>query len=99
MARWARIEYGDRVRVGVVEEEAIYLHEGDLFDSGRRTGETVTISQARWLTPTMPTKMVALWNNFRAAAEKNGWAIPAEPLYFIKTPNSFNAHGKPINEI
>jgi 2-keto-4-pentenoate hydratase/2-oxohepta-3-ene-1,7-dioic acid hydratase in catechol pathway len=96
MARWARIEYGDRARVGVVEEDAIYLHEGDLFDSGGRTGETVTISQARWLTPTMPSKMVALWNNFRAAAEKNGWAMPAEPLYFVKTPNSFNAHGKPI---
>ena len=40
--------------------------------------------------------MVALWNNFHAAAEKNGWAIPADPLYFIKTPNSFNAHGQPI---
>jgi len=96
MTLWARIEFGGRVRVGIVEDDTIHLHDGDLFDSGGKTGETVPVSEARWLTPTAPTKMVALWNNFRAAAEKNGWAIPAEPLYFIKTPNSFNAHGQPI---
>ena len=28
-----------------------------------------------WLMPCRPTKMLALWNNFRAAAEKNGWAV------------------------
>ena len=96
MTRWARIEFGGRARFGIVEGDAIHLHDGDLFDSGGRTGETVLVSEACWLTPTAPTKMVALWNNFRAAVEKNGWAIPAEPLYFIKTPNSFNAHCQPI---
>jgi 2-keto-4-pentenoate hydratase/2-oxohepta-3-ene-1,7-dioic acid hydratase in catechol pathway len=37
--------------------------------------------------------MLALWNNFHAAAAKNGWAIPAEPLYFCKTANAFAPHG------
>ncbi|PNG27397.1 fumarylacetoacetate hydrolase family protein [Methylocella silvestris] len=97
MTLWARIDYGGRARVGVVEGDTIFLHEGGgLFDSGARTGEIAPVAEAHWLTPTTPTKMVALWNNFHAAAEKNGWAIPAEPLYFIKTPNSFNAHGQPI---
>ena len=101
MTLWARIEHGGRARIGVVDGETIHLHEGDMlgragFDRDGATGETVPVSEARWLTPTEPTKMVALWNNFRAAAEKNGWAIPAEPLTFIKTPNSFNAHGQPI---
>ena len=36
----------------------------------------------------MPGKIIGLWNNFRAAAEKNGWATPAEPLYFLKSPHS-----------
>jgi 2-keto-4-pentenoate hydratase/2-oxohepta-3-ene-1,7-dioic acid hydratase in catechol pathway len=40
--------------------------------------------------------MIGLWNNFRAAAEKNGNAIPPEPLYFIKGANSYCAHGQPI---
>ena len=26
-----------------------------------------------------PGKIIGLWNNFRAAAEKNGWATPPEP--------------------
>lgn len=96
MTLWARIEHGGRARIGAVEGEIIRLHEGGLFDRGAATGETVPVAGAHWLTPTQPTKMVALWNNFRAAAEKNGWAIPAEPLTFIKTPNSFNAHDRPI---
>jgi 2-keto-4-pentenoate hydratase/2-oxohepta-3-ene-1,7-dioic acid hydratase in catechol pathway len=96
MTLWARIEHGGRARVGVVEGEIIRLHEGDLFDPGPAIGEIVAVGAAHWLTPTEPTKMVALWNNFHAASEKNGWAIPAEPLTFIKTPNSFNAHGRAI---
>lgn len=96
MTLWARIEHAGRARIGVVEDETVHLHEGSLFDPGAATGETVPAAQAYWLTPSEPTKMVALWNNFRAASEKNGWAIPAEPLTFIKTPNSFNAHDRPI---
>lgn len=96
MTLWARIEQGGRPRVGVLDGEAIRLHEGTIFEPGAATGEEIAAADAHWLTPTEPTKMVALWNNFRAAAEKNGWAIPAEPLTFLKAPNSFAAHGQPI---
>jgi 2-keto-4-pentenoate hydratase/2-oxohepta-3-ene-1,7-dioic acid hydratase in catechol pathway len=48
------------------------------------------------LIPCVPGKMIGLWNNFNAAAEKNGWARPAEPLYFLKASSSFAAHGQPI---
>ena len=96
MTLWARIEHEGRPRIGIVDGEVVRLHEGTLFEPGVATGETVPAAEARWLTPTTPTKMVALWNNFRAAAEKNGWAIPSEPLTFIKTPNAFAAHGQQI---
>ena len=96
MTLWARIEHEGRPRIGIVDGDAVRLHEGTLFEPGAATGETVPAAEARWLTPTTPTKMVALWNNFRAAAEKNGWAIPAEPLTFIKAPNAFAAHGQQI---
>lgn len=92
----ARIEHAGRVRIGIVHGDRIRLHEGTIFDPGPATGEEVAVVDAHWLTPTEPTKMVALWNNFRAAAEKNGWAIPAEPLTFLKAPNTFAAHGQPI---
>ena len=96
MTLWARIEVAGRPRVGTVAGDEVRLHDGTLLEPGAATGETVAVADARWLTPVEPTKMVALWNNFRAAAEKNGWAIPAEPLTFIKTPNSFAAHEQAI---
>jgi 2-keto-4-pentenoate hydratase/2-oxohepta-3-ene-1,7-dioic acid hydratase in catechol pathway len=39
-----------------------------------------------------PSKIIALWNNYFDLAEKQGNAIPAEPLYFVKTPNSYSGH-------
>lgn len=96
MRRLARIEHGGCPRVGVLEGDGIRLHEGTIFDLGPATGEIVAAADARWLTPTEPSKMVALWNNFRTAADKNGWALPAEPLTFLKAPNSFAAHGQAI---
>jgi 2-keto-4-pentenoate hydratase/2-oxohepta-3-ene-1,7-dioic acid hydratase in catechol pathway len=94
---WARIEFDGQDRIGTVEGDIIRLHNGDLFGAPTPTNETIAVANAHFLTPTRPTKMVALWNNYRAAAEKNGWAIPTEPLYFIKTPNTFNAHRQPIH--
>lgn len=96
MTLLARIEHAGRPCVGILEGDRIRLHAGTIFDPGPATGEEVAAGDARWLTPTEPTKMVALWNNFRAAAEKNGRAIPAEPLTFLKAPNSFAAHEQAI---
>jgi 2-keto-4-pentenoate hydratase/2-oxohepta-3-ene-1,7-dioic acid hydratase in catechol pathway len=96
MTLWARIEQHGRARFGVLDGEVIRLHDGDLFAGPTQTVETVPVAEARWLTPCQPTKMVALWNNYRAAADKNGWALPAEPLTFIKAPNTFAAHGQAI---
>ena len=96
MTLWARIEHEGRARIGTIDGDLVRLHDGTIFDPGPETGEVVAGADVRWLTPTEPTKMVALWNNFRAAAEKNSWAIPAEPLTFLKAPNSCTAHGQAI---
>jgi 2-keto-4-pentenoate hydratase/2-oxohepta-3-ene-1,7-dioic acid hydratase in catechol pathway len=40
----------------------------------------------------VPTKIIGLWNNFRAAAAKNGWAEPAEPLCFLKSARCAAGH-------
>jgi 2-keto-4-pentenoate hydratase/2-oxohepta-3-ene-1,7-dioic acid hydratase in catechol pathway len=91
--RWGRVEFEGEVAFGTVEGDQLLAHEGDMFAGARPTGRRIPLAGARWLTPCAPSKMLALWNNFHAAASKNGWAIPAEPLYFCKTPNSFSAHG------
>jgi 2-keto-4-pentenoate hydratase/2-oxohepta-3-ene-1,7-dioic acid hydratase in catechol pathway len=94
--KWLRFAHDGRSGFGLLEGDEVAVHAGEMFASPQPTGERVAADSIEWLTPCRPSKMLALWNNFRAAAEKNGWAQPAEPLYFVKTPNSYTAHGAPI---
>jgi 2-keto-4-pentenoate hydratase/2-oxohepta-3-ene-1,7-dioic acid hydratase in catechol pathway len=93
---WARLEVDGRAVFGTLDGERLLVHDGDMFGAAAPTGEIVPLAGARWLPPCQPSKFIALWNNLQAAAEKNDWARPETPLYFIKTPNAYNAHERPI---
>ena len=90
--KWMRFRQGGQDAFGTLTGDTIAVHRGDLFDAPTPTGEQVGVEAIEWLTPCRPSKVLALWNNFRASAEKNGWASPAEPLYLIKAPNSLAPH-------
>jgi 2-keto-4-pentenoate hydratase/2-oxohepta-3-ene-1,7-dioic acid hydratase in catechol pathway len=96
MPLWARVMHEGRECFGTVEGEAILLHGGDMFADPRPTGESITRNDATLLTPAVPSKMVALVDNYRALVAKLGHAVPAEPLYFLKANNSFLAGGDTI---
>ena len=101
VARWVRFaDPSGRIGFGTVDEGALTPR----LSSTRATcsaapsrpvsGCPSTRSAAR--PPCQPTKMIGLWNNLRAAADKQGWAAPAEPLYFLKPPSSVVGHGAPV---
>ena len=94
--KWLRFLHQEQVGIGTLEGDVIHVHEGDFFLDAHPTGKTLSISSVTVITPCQPTKVLALWNNFRAAAEKNGWSEPSEPLYFLKSPNSFAHHHQDI---
>jgi len=96
MAHWLRFERLGATGFGQLSADTIRVFEGDMFGTTVETGETLPLAGVKLLTPCQPTKMVALWNNFRALAEKLGQAIPPEPLYFLKGNNAFHPHGEPI---
>lgn len=96
MAHWIRFEHQGQAGFGTVENGSIKIHAGDMFGGARPTGASVALAGVKVLTPTQPSKMVALWNNFHALAAKLGNPEPAEPLYFLKGNNSFLAHGETI---
>ena len=96
MTNWVRFEHGGDVKFGTLQGNTITLHEGDIFDQPTATGETASLEAVKLLPPTVATKMVALWNNFRAMAGKFNLAIPEEPLYFIKSTSSFLPPGETI---
>ena len=102
--KWVRFRRDGESGFGTLERVAgdatgpvlIAVHAGDMFASPRATGERLDAAAVEWLAPCLPGKVIGLWNNFRAAAEKNGWSAPAEPLYFLKAPSSVTGHGAPI---
>ncbi len=96
MTHWIRFEQNSVIRIGTLDGETVEVFTGELFDHPTRTGETLCIEEVRLLTPCQPSKMLALWNNFHATAEKNNLPRPGHPWYFVKTSNSFAPSGATI---
>jgi 2-keto-4-pentenoate hydratase/2-oxohepta-3-ene-1,7-dioic acid hydratase in catechol pathway len=98
VVRWIRFAEADGAeRFGVLDDdETIVVHEGDLFAGAAATSRHVPLTSVTVLAPCAPTKIVGLWNNLRAAADKQGWAEPSEPLYFFKPPSCVVGHGAPV---
>jgi 2-keto-4-pentenoate hydratase/2-oxohepta-3-ene-1,7-dioic acid hydratase in catechol pathway len=94
--KWIRGRLDGREGWGSVEGDDVLLHEGSLFDHPRPTGERWPLDRVQLHMPCQPRTMLGLWNNFQALAEKNGWAHPAEPLYFLKAPGSWTGPGADI---
>jgi len=96
MTRWVRYTHGGAPGFGTVEGDEVHVHQGSMYDAPQPTGARLPLEGLSLLPPSSPGQIIGLWNNFRAAAEKNGWAAPAEPLYFLKSPHSAAAHGQAI---
>lgn len=96
LMQWMRFNYKGVPCFGALEGAQVRRFEGDMFGTAVATQDTLDVTAVQWLPPCQPGKVIGLWNNFRAAAEKNGWAHPVEPLYFLKSPGSLAAHCQPI---
>jgi 2-keto-4-pentenoate hydratase/2-oxohepta-3-ene-1,7-dioic acid hydratase in catechol pathway len=93
---WVRFREGSTVRFGTLEGGRVRVWHGNLFEFPERGDRTVALAEVHLLTPVQPTKIIALWNNFRALGDKLNLAVPAEPLYLVKTPNSWLEPGGTI---
>ena len=89
MPHWIRFEHHGETGFGTLDEGAITVHRGDMFGAPEPTSGRLRLDEVRVLMPTRPSKMIALWNNFRALGAKLGIAAPEEPLYLLKAPSSF----------
>ena len=99
VVRWMRFARAIDGSVGFGTLDAsgeIEVHEGDMFGASTPTGERCSIADVVVLPPCQPSKIIGLWNNLEAAASKNGWARPAEPLYFFKPSTACVGHGAAV---
>ena len=87
--QWVRFLEGGTVRFGTLEGERVRVWHGNMFDYPERGDRTIALADVRLLMPVQPSKVIALWNNFKALGEKLKLSVPAEPLYLVKTPNSY----------
>jgi 2-keto-4-pentenoate hydratase/2-oxohepta-3-ene-1,7-dioic acid hydratase in catechol pathway len=93
---WIRFELDGRTGFGRLNGDRVHEHAGDLFARHEPTGRSVALADVRLLAPTQPSKVIAMWNNFGALRAKLGLGLPEEPLYLLKSPNSWSAHEAPI---
>lgn len=97
MTQWVRFRADDgHVGFGVLADDAVHEHSGDLFVSPTPTGKMLPRGACTLLSPCQPSKILALWNNFHALAAKLGKAAPAHPLFLIKPASCVIGPGEPI---
>ncbi len=96
--KWVRFIQAGTIGFGKLDGDTVHEHRGDMFTESQATGADFALASLRLLTPTVPSKVIGLWNNFKALGEKQGLEAPPEPLYFLKAPNSFLASGEDIRK-
>ncbi len=96
MTKWIGFRNNGRGGFGRLDGETIDVCEGDMFASPNPTGERVALAEVLVDLPCRPSKMIALWNNFHALADKQGLAKPEAPLFFIKPANTYHPGGQPV---
>jgi len=97
MSTWVRFtSAGGEPGFGTLEAGHIAEYRGELFAEPVATGRTHAASQVRLGSPCTPTKLIALWNNFRALAEKLGKPAPTYPLFALKPGTSVIGTGETI---
>jgi 2-keto-4-pentenoate hydratase/2-oxohepta-3-ene-1,7-dioic acid hydratase in catechol pathway len=96
MTRWIRFRHALATHFGTLEDDKVLVHEGDLFGRSAPTGRSLALPDVELLAPAQPSKIIALWNNFKALGDKLGLSAPPEPLYLLKAPSSVLDPGRPI---
>ena len=95
---WIRYEYQGKISFGCLEDhgETIQPYRGTLFSAPRPQGSAISISEVKQLVPNVPSKMIALWNNYKALAKEKQLSHPETPLYLMKPQNSYLPTGETI---
>jgi 2-keto-4-pentenoate hydratase/2-oxohepta-3-ene-1,7-dioic acid hydratase in catechol pathway len=96
MTNWIRFNHQGAAGFGTLTPDGVSVHDGDMFCAPRPTGRVLALTEFELLPPAMPSKIVALWNNFHALAAKLEQPKPSEPLYLLKATTSISAPGSVI---
>lgn len=91
-----RYRDGSSMKWGVVEEGMIREMEGDPFGHFHLSPKAKRIEEVKLLSPSLPSKIVALGLNYRDHAEEVKLPVPEKPLLFLKPSTSVIGPGDGI---
>jgi 2-keto-4-pentenoate hydratase/2-oxohepta-3-ene-1,7-dioic acid hydratase in catechol pathway len=91
VTQWVRFRHQDHISFGTLSGSNIDVHSGEMFGVSKASGTRLALKDVELLAPCVPSKVIALWNNFHALAAKLNVAEPAEPLYLLKAPTTVTA--------
>ena len=78
----------DDITYGAVEPEGIRLYRGTPFVAWEPTETVVAWNDAKLLAPVIPTKVIAVGQNYEDHASEMGNDVPEAPILFLKPPTS-----------
>ena len=94
--RVCRVEVGGVPRWGQIANEMITLLSAPPWLDGRPLAGALPLAGACLLPPCEASKIVCVGLNYKAHAEEQGKALPAEPLLFLKAPSALLAPGADV---
>jgi 2-keto-4-pentenoate hydratase/2-oxohepta-3-ene-1,7-dioic acid hydratase in catechol pathway len=98
LQHWLRFIHAGNTSFGTLAGDVITVCAGDMYAGATPTGQVLKLGDVKLLMPTQPTKIIALWNNFKALGDKLQLAVPPEPLYLLKSPNAWLNPGEVIRK-
>jgi 2-keto-4-pentenoate hydratase/2-oxohepta-3-ene-1,7-dioic acid hydratase in catechol pathway len=97
MTSWIRFQSADgSVGFGLLEDDCVAEYRGDMFGGSEPSGVRRHLDDVKLLSPCLPSKVIALWNNFYELSKKLDKAPPTHPLFLIKPPMSVIGPDEPI---
>jgi 2-keto-4-pentenoate hydratase/2-oxohepta-3-ene-1,7-dioic acid hydratase in catechol pathway len=88
-----RFRDGDQEKWGVLNGEKINIIAGSIFADYEVLEETVLLEEVQLLAPCVPSKGVCIGLNYHDHAREMKFALPEEPLFFIKPSSALNGPG------
>ncbi len=85
--KYVRFRHNESVKYGILDGDKIREISGSYFDSWYYTGVKYDVSDARFLAPCVPSKVVAVGLNYADhVSEFGNREIPKNPVIFVKLP-------------
>ena len=93
---YVRYEKNNEVRYGWLDGARVGAVTGDVFGSFKRESLVADLHEVKLLPPVVPSKIIAVGQNYEAHAVEQGLGRPDIPPLFLKPPSAVIGHGGEI---